>query len=630
MKRFFTLERWLCLITFMSVSSFGWAGVNITSPNGKISVNLNTGQDISFEVSYMNKSKSTHVFTLSSVGILTQDGGGKQLKLKSMSRSKKIMEQYTMLTGKRKNCNNVGNECTYYFIDNMNRDVNLVFRVYNDGIAFRYVLPKVPHSAIADEMTTYKVASGIKRWTQNYITSYEGFYTCNTNGIGNHGQRQWGYPALFQTSESTWMLISEAGISRNNCASDLTNKDDPSCYKVRLAQNNVNASDSWASPWRVAIIGSLSDIVESTLVTDVSDSCKLKDTSWIHPGVVSWIYWAYNHGSKDYQVVKKYIDMAQQLHLPYVLIDSEWDEMTNGGNVDDAVKYALSLGVKPLLWYNSSTSWVSKEAGGPFYRLNSPQNREKEFAWLNKIGVKGIKVDFFSGDSLSTMNYYMDLLKDAAKYKLMVNFHGATIPRGWQRTYPNLMSVEAVYGAEWYNNAPVLTDSAGHHNTTLPFTRNVIGSMDYTPCTFTDSQHPHKTSNAHELALTVVFESGLQHLPDRPSAYLSQPNEVQSFISHLPTAWDNIKLLSGYPGKSVVIARRKGQTWYIGGLNGMNKPCKLPLNLSFIKSKNLVVTLFKDGKKERSFDISKKAISNQIIQIPCLPYGGFVAVVSNK
>ena len=628
MKFNFILKEVLFLIAFIflvSVKSFA-----SVSPNGKISVDcvISSG-NTSFNVSYKSKTGQVHVVTLSSVGILTQDGGGKNLKLKSVSKDKKIEENYIMQVGKRKKCFNSGTECTYYFVDDLNRDVNITFRIFNDGITFRYELSKLQHTMISDEETTYKMAPEIKRWTQKYNTPYEDFFPLNTGGTDSSREVNWGYPALFQIDNSVYALLSESGITRNHCASSLTNKDNPSCYKVHLAQNNVEASDSWTSPWRVVMIGSLSDLVESTLITDVSEPCKLKDTSWIKPGVVSWIYWAYNHGSKDYQIVKQYVDMAQQLNLPYVLIDWEWDVMGNGGNLNDAIKYALSHGVKPLLWYNSSTAWVDKGAG-PLYRLNTPENREKEYAWLEKSGAKGVKIDFFSGDSLSTMNYCIDLLEDAAKHKLLVNFHGATVPRGWQRTYPNLLSTEAVYGAEWYNNGPALTDKAAAHNTTLPFTRNVIGSMDYTPCTFTDSQHPHKTTNAHELALTVVFESGLQHLADRPSAYLSQPNEVKNFFRNLPVAWDNTKLLSGYPADHVVMARQKGDTWYIGGLNGTNEQRNLPMNLSFLKNKNYVITLFRDGKKERSFEITKEKLSNKKMSISCLPRGGFVAVITSK
>ena len=198
-------------------------------------------------------------------------------------------------------------------------------------------------------------------------------------------------------------------------------------------------------------------------------------------------------------------------------------------------------------------------------QTETKENREKEFKWLREIGVAGIKIDFFSGDGISTMNYYLDLLEDAMKYRLILNFHGATIPRGWQRTYPHMMSVEGVYGAEWYNNNSVLTNKAAAHNATLPFTRNVVGPMDYTPGTFSDSQHPHITSYGHEIALPILFESALQHMPDRPSIYYSFPTSIQNYLSQLPTVWDDTKLLAGYPGVEAVIARVKVIRGILGG-----------------------------------------------------------------
>ncbi|MEO6520278.1 MAG: glycoside hydrolase family 97 catalytic domain-containing protein, partial [Mucilaginibacter sp.] len=229
------------------------------------------------------------------------------------------------------------------------------------------------------------------------------------------------------------------------------------------------------------------------------------------------------------------------------------------------------------------------------------------------------------------MKYYMDILEDAAKYHLLVNFHGATIPRGWARTYPNLMSTEAVYGAEWYNNKNVLTDKAAAHNTTLPFTRNIVGSMDYTPVTFSDSQHPHITSFAHELALAVVFESGLQHFADRPSAYYALPEEPRKFLKDFPTTWDETKLINGYPGEMVVIARRKGKLWYVAGLNGKNTPQTLNLDLNFLGNSDYSFQIFKDG-------IDTKAITSETVsvkksdtlQIQCLPMGGFAGLISEK
>ena len=343
--------------------------------------------------------------------------------------------------------------------------------------------------------------------------------------------------------------------------------------------------------------------------------------------MVSWIYWAYNHGSKDYQRVKEYIDLAVRMKWPYDLIDWEWDEMGNGGNLQDAVEYALEQGIKPLLWYNSSTSWLGP---GPLYRLNKKEDREKEYKWLSDIGVAGIKVDFFTGDSVTTMNYYMDLLEDAVKYKLMINLHGASIPRGWQRTYPHMMSVEGVYGAEWYNNNPILTAQAAEHNATLPFTRNVVGSMDYTPGTFSDSQYPHITSHGHELALPVIFESALQHMPDRPSTYDNLPEAVKHLLSELPTAWDDTKLLAGYPGIEVVMARRKGDVWYIAGINGTNEPRMLRASLKNIPVSGKKISLFKDGTDDRSFAIEENislSDGQTDLEIKCLPRGGFVAMI---
>lgn len=436
----------------------------------------------------------------------------------------------------------------------------------------------------------------------------------------NQEDSHWGYPALIEFPNKIWGLITEAGIEKDNAASSLKASPTESKYLVSWG----SAASCETTPWRVVMLGQLSDIVESTLVTDLSPASRIGDPSWIHPGSASWIYWAHNHGSKDYKLVKQYIDMAAKLHLPYVLIDWEWDVMANGGNITDALAYAQKKGVKVLLWYNSSTTWTSEDAAGPLFKLNKPEDREREFAKLHAMGVAGVKIDFFDGDTQATMEYCIELLECAARHKLLVNFHGATLPRGWQRTYPNLVSVEGVYGAEWYNNAPVLTDRAASHNATLPFTRNVVGPMDYTPCTFSDSQHPHITTHGHELALTVLFESTVQHLADRPESYLVQPSEVQKFFSELPTTWDETHLLSGYPGQYVVMARRKGLQWFIAGINGTDEALEVPLHgelLTLVRNNKGVMYTDSD-ETDKQWTI--KAIDSLVESIKLQPRGGFV------
>ena len=600
------------------------ASAQVVSPNGKVQwVENGSG----FSIEYLSEGSKTEVLSIPTIGLLTKDGGGKELTLKSKSETKRISDRYQMICGKRHECANEANEMSYVYTDRLDRRLTLTVRAYNDGVAFRYALENLQNTRVTEEKTIYTMPEGTKRWMQKWTEPYEEFFPLSTTGVSEN--KRWGYPALLQTSETVFALITEAGIERNNSASSLYNDQKSTEYRVVPDENMQNVSGSWTSPWRVVITGTLPEVVSSTLVTDVSAPNRLSDISWISPGSVSWIYWAYNHGSNDYQIVCKYIDMAHEMKWPYVLIDAEWDEMKNGGNIEDAIRYAHEKGVKPLIWYNSSTAWIKAwGAPGPHERLNAPEDREKEFAWLEKMGVAGIKIDFFAGDKQEIMEYCIDLLECAAKHHLLVNFHGATIPRGWQRTYPNLMTVEAVYGAEWYNNNATLTNKAARHNATLPFTRNVIGPMDYTPCTFSDSQHPHITSHAHELALSVLFESPLLHWADKPESYLVQPKAVKDFMSTLPTTWDETRLLSGYPGEAVVLARRSGKKWYVSGINGKDEPQVLALNAScFGKGR---YTLFADGAKvEKPWDIKNytgalpKAIS-------CQARGGFVILFETK
>lgn len=525
---------------------------------------------------------------------------------------RKVTDDYQMLTGKRLHCHNEANEY---------RSGDILLRVYNNGIALR------------NTEVTYRIPEGMHRWMQQWCDSYEGFFPLDTtykvapipsySGISKSEEgwnNHWGYPALLEPTDGIFVLLSEANIEQGQSASSLFNEGE--WYRVTPAET-IKGKTCDHTPWQLAIIGSLSDVVESTLVTDVSDPCKIKDTSWIKPGAVSWIYWAYNHGSNDYNIIQKYVDMARDLQLPYVLIDAEWDEMKDGKTIEDAVNYAKAQGVKPLIWYNSSVGWVDG-APTPKFRLNKADDREREFAWLEKIGVAGVKIDFFSGDTQRNMDYCIDLLESAARHHLLVNFHGATIPRGWQRTYPNLMTTEGVYGAEWYNNVATFTDKAACHNATLPFTRNVIGPMDYTPCTFSDSQHPHITTKSHELALTVLFESALQHLADRPESYMVQPQEVKDFFTNLPTVWDETHLLSGYPGESVVMARRNGKTWYIAGINGTNQEKELTIDKKAI-GKFSKATLFEDTSKG---DWNIHQIKKLPTSIICQPRGGFIIVIN--
>ena len=305
-----------------------------------------------------------------------------------------VAADYRMLEGKRLHCTNEANE----YQAPIGKYTRIVMRLYDDGVAFRYEYTNLHNSKVPAERTAYVIPEGTKRWMQQWSDGYEGFFPMTTTaevktlvGFGgmftsNTINTHWGYPLLMEPAEGVFALITEANIERRQSASSLFNEGE--LFSVVQDQNDLLLSGDWHTPWRVVIIGHLGDIVESTLVTDVSEPTEYPDTSWIQPGVVSWIYWAYNHGSNDYSIIKKYVDMAATLHLPYVLIDAEWDEMdklesNEGKTIEDAVAYALSQGVKPLIWYNSSIGWVDG-APGPKFRLNKPEDREKEFAWCER------------------------------------------------------------------------------------------------------------------------------------------------------------------------------------------------------------------------------------------------------
>ena len=610
------MKWWICLalLTFhFSLFTSSAAAQQVASPNGKITI---TQKGAGLVINYQGK----QVIELPTVGFEEASTPSPLVFRRALK------EDYNMLAGKRLQCSNEARE----YLASLGRNVLLVVRLYNDGVAFRYEFSGLSDVSLPRELTTWRIPEGMKRWMQNWTDSYEEYFPLTTTYKQAPRRSQydknaegyacrWGYPALLEPVEGVFALISEANIERRQSASCLYNEGE--LYRVTPAENEVKVSGEWHSPWRTLILGTLSDVVASTLITDVAEPCQLADTDWIKPGVVSWIYWAYNHGSNDYNIICKYVDLAVKLNLPYVLIDAEWDEMQDGKTVEDAVKYAISKGVKPMIWYNSSVGWIDG-APTPKFRLNKTDDRECEFAWCEEIGVAGVKIDFFSGDSQMNMDYCIDLLQSAARHHLLVNFHGATVPRGWQRTYPNLLSTEGVLGAEWYNNNGVFTPRAARHNATLPFTRNVIGPMDYTPCAFSDSQNPHITSNGHELALTVLFESGLQHLADSPESFLAQPQEVQQFLGQIPTVWDETRFVSGYPGESVVLARRNGDTWYVAGINGRDEAQTLNFDLSFIPGSQ--ATVFADAAK-KPWDIhTVKALPTEMT---LQPRGGFVLVI---
>ncbi|MEQ1798396.1 MAG: glycoside hydrolase family 97 catalytic domain-containing protein [Lacibacter sp.] len=625
-----------CIVSAMSQK------LTVVSPNQKISVTLFSRQNAEMgewylKASYTNNGKISEAIPRIELGLSRSDQDfSKELKLLKATKPLLINEQYTAIHGKKSLSINSANEVLVSFENPTKAKLNIIIRAYNDGITFRYEFPEKQGSyTMKDEFTSFAIANETTRWMEKWNPANEGLYTSMSDD--KIQKQEWCYPALFKLKDSScYFLLHESDVNKTYCGTKLSNTTDSTQYKLTfpdsrdgrgMGESMPTVTLPWKSPWRVIIMGSLSDIVASTLVDDVATASVIKNTSWIKPGLVSWNYWSSNHGTKDFKIVTEFADLAAEMNWPYTLLDWEWDGMTNGGNVEEAAKYILSKGVKPLIWYNSggNHTWVSST---PKDRMLTHENRVEEFTKLKKMGFVGVKIDFFESEKQDMIKYYLDILEDAAQFEMMVYFHGCIVPRGWARTYPNLMTYEAVRGAEWYNNGPEFTNTAPEHNATLPFTRNVVGAMDYTPVTFTNSQFPHTTSYGHELALSVLFESGLQHFADRPEGYYELPDEARTFLKNVPNAWDDIWLLEGTPGRDVVIARRKGTAWYIGGITAEQRREKIKsIKFDFLpEGIKYKLTLITDGKHDKDFAVQYLVIDKtSSVDVKLLRRGGFAA-----
>jgi len=558
-----------------------------------------------------------------------------------------VEDNYTMPHGKRRACGNRGNQMTLTFRNSDGVRLELQMRAYDNGVAFRYrVSGDAPGTQTLEaEATGFALPQDAKVWCApsdkpgTYSPAYETYYeneiaagTASPVGYG------WSFPLLFRTADSRhWGLITEAGVDGAFCGSRLCNNPVQGLYKVSLpnraegnGQGSVEPSSTlpWQMPWRLIVLGdSLGTIVESTLVTALSPPCRVQNTDWIRPGRVAWSWWSDNPSPKDADKQKKFVDLAAEMGWEYVLVDANWTIMETG-NIHDVLKYAKEKGVGVLLWYNS---------GGPHNVVTEkPRDnftyepvRRFELDMLKRWGVKGVKVDFFQSDKQDVIQLYQGIMRDAADRQMMVNFHGCTLPRGWERTYPNLMSMEGVRGEECYIFDSQYPDRAPVQNTILPFTRNAVGPMDYTPVGFSNNRYPHKTTAAHELALSVLFESGWLHFCDSVESYRGLPAEPKQFLKEVPVAWDDTRFVDGYPGRYTVLARRKGETWYLAGINGENREREMTVTPgSWLGSGSYSVSSIGDGADARSFSSGNRSVqAGQGIPVKMLPFGGFVAVL---
>lgn len=617
--------------------------VLIFSPDHHIQVAVWSGRE--GEIRYQVKHHETIVIDSSMLGMELADADmSHQLGFVAASDNRQVNDNYRMIYYKKSAVSYQANQRVLHYVNAKKAGIDIVFQVSNDAVAFKYVLTgKSPGmKQVLKENTAFNFPAGTTTWLQPMQVARSGWESVNPAYEEHYrtavpvenveaNKTGWVYPALFKVKDS-WVLLTEAAMDGNYCATRLLSSGTPGSFTVGFPDPKEvitgkgylpQATLPFASPWRVITIGSLETIITSTAGTDVARPAVIQNTSFVKPGKASWSWINSKDDFITYEEQLRYIDFAADMHWQYCLIDVDWDRKIGYERMQQLADYAKKKNVSLLLWYNSAGDWNTVKYT-PKNLLLTHEGRMKEFARISKMGIKGVKIDFFAGDGQSVIQYYIDILKDAAANGLMVNFHGATLPRGWARTYPHLVTAEAVRGFENVTFGQGDADREAEICTMLPFTRNAFDPMDYTPMNLykVQSYTQRKTSNAFQLALSVLFLSGIQHYAESPEGMAKVDPQVKTVLRELPSAWDDVKFLAGYPGKYVVLARRAGSKWYVAGINAQSGPQQVQVDLAaFGKTKGQLIT---EGNDAFSFNITN-ATSGQTVEMK--PSGGFLMIL---
>lgn len=498
-------------------------------------------------------------------------------------------EIYELFSGNHTHVDHILRVRTLSFHNNNGAGLEIDLAAGEEGVAFRYRFPETRQAVrvVQSERTGFLVPLKSRGWLQPYHTAgpytpaYEDFYFHVSPGDPPPDSRAkavgWGFPVLFNIPDAAaWVLLTESGTDGSYCGCHLAPDSSGGLFRIAFPLSDQTTRGwtnefgpqprftlPWTMPWRVIEISkSAGDIAMSTLVTDLAPPSQIAGTSWIKPGRASWAWWAYPDGPDTTNLFNSFSDFAARMGWEYTLFDAGWWKVGLKGISD----YANSKGIIPLAWNFASD----------FY---DPGQRAKKLDEQEAAGIRGVKVDFWCSDRQEAIAAMHGLFRDAASRHMVVNLHGCTIPRGWQRTWPNLLTAEAVLGTESYMFEPQYTTKAAELNTVLPFTRNAIGPMDTTPVACSLKKYARTTTAAHELATAIIFNSGIINYADKPAFFESLPPEALQIFRDAPARWDETRCLIGEPGRMVVFARRSGNQWFVAGLNGTSGSLSVDLDL---------------------------------------------------
>ena len=646
--------RKLFLSILLTSSVFAWAGdVSVSSPDGKLQVSVSDAGGRLYYNATLDGQQMLLPSALgmkTSIGDFTRDMSIKNYEVRPKSYDYQMRGTKASAASYQANC---------LLMDIQTKDgmkMGIVFQVSNHDIAFRYTLPRqnvgrkeMKRVRIMSELSSFNFPDGTTTFISPQIgpesgweqtkPSYEEGYSAD---VPMDAASQYGhgyiFPALFHLP-SGWALIAETGVGSNYCGSHLSDYQAGMGYTVAYpdkGENNGFGSDFAAiplpgeTPWRTITLGTtLNPIVETTISYDVVEPLYAPSTDY-QPGRYTWSWLIWQDNSINYDDQVKFIDLAAAMGFEYCLVDNWWDTQIGRDRIPELSRYAQSKGVHLLLWYNSN-GFANDAPQGPRDCMNTAIAREREMKWMQSIGIKGIKVDFFGGDKQEVMRLYEDILSDANRYGLQVVFHGCTIPRGWEKMYPNYVASEAVLASEnvFFNEGAAIKQP--FDLTLHPFCRNATASMDWGGIIMNKylskdnkSRHSRKTTDIFEMASGIIMQTSVQCVAMQPNNLEELPQFEMDFLRSLPTTWDETRYVDGYPGKYVVLARRHGNDWYVAGLSAEKQPLSLTLDLPMF-APGQVLQYYVDDKKTgeptlTTLKIDKKGQAKVILQ----PNGGLI------
>lgn len=625
--------------------------VSVNGPDGKLQLTVScpsANGEVSYAVTYNGK----QMLESSPLGMETNVGDfyrGLQLKEHKVTALDTVYEQSRI---KASHIHYRANELLCSFVNGEGKNVQITFRVSNNDVAFRYTLPREQGKGsvtVNSERTGFRFPSqtttflcpqsdamiGWKRTKPSYEEEYKADAPMNERSGYGHGYT---FPCLFKVGDDGWVLLSETGVDSRYCGSRLSDWDN-GVYRIAFPmpeENNGNGTVSPAfslpgsTPWRTVTVGeTLKPIVETTVPWDVVEP-RYTTTHDYKPGRGTWSWILWQDGSINYDDQVRYVDLAAAMGYEYVLIDNWWDNNIGRDRMEQFIKYARSKGVEVFLWYSSSGYWNDIEQS-PVNRMDNSIARKQEMRWLQSLGVKGIKVDFFGGDKQETLRLYEEILSDADDHGLMVIFHGCTLPRGWERMYPNYVGSEAVLASENLVFSQHFCDNEAFNATLHPFIRNAVGCMEFGGVFLNkrlnrsnDGGTIRRTTDIFQLATAVLFQNPIQNFALAPNNLTDAPQICLDFMKQVPTTWDETRFIDGYPGRYIVLARRHGNTWYIAAANATAEPLKLKLDLPVLAGQE--VSLYSDDKKMQPQLKLQKIKTDGSLQLTVQPQGGAVIV----